>query len=49
MNQETELATPAVAAMSSSVNLQEPVRTMGSGLEMHQPVKVNIKLVLYDV
>ena len=42
MNQETELATPVTVAMNLLVNLQEPVRTMGSGLERHQLVKVNL-------
>ena len=41
MNQVTEQATPAIVAMSLSVNLQELVRIMASGLEMHQLVKVS--------
>jgi hypothetical protein len=44
-NKETglgiELATPAIVAMSSMVNLQELVRITDSGLEMHLLVKVS--------
>ena len=42
INQETEQATPATAAMSYKVTLLGPVRTMDSGLEMHQPVNVKV-------
>ena len=42
MNQGTELATPVTVAMNLLVNLQESVRTMDSGLERHQLVKVNL-------
>ena len=38
---EIEQATSATVAMSLLVYLQEYVRTMGSGLEMHQLVKVS--------
>ena len=36
----------AIVAMSLLVCLQEFVRTMGSGLEMHQSVKVNLLVFL---
>jgi hypothetical protein len=47
INQEIELATPAIAAMSYKVTLLGPVRTMGSGLEMHQPVSVKVRLLFH--
>ena len=40
----TEQATPATVAMNSLVYLQESVKAMGSGLEMHQLVKVSQNL-----
>ena len=43
---ETEHFILVVLAMSLSVNPQGPVRTMGSGLEMHQLVKVSLFLSL---
>jgi hypothetical protein len=42
MSQEIEQATPAIAAMSYKATLLEPVRVMGNGLEMHQPVNVKV-------
>ena len=38
----TELATPAMVVMNSLVYLQESVKAMESGLEMHQLVKVSL-------
>ena len=38
----TELATPATAATSLLAYLQESVKAMESGLEMHQLVKVSL-------
>ena len=38
---EIEQATLVIVAMSLLVSLQESVKTMGSGLEMHQLVKVS--------
>ena len=43
---EIERDTPATVAMSSLVSLQESVKIMESGLEMHQLVKVSL---LYHV
>ena len=39
---ETEQDTPATVAMSSLVSLQESVKIMESGREMHQLVKVSL-------
>ena len=45
-NQGIEQLTPATAAMSSMMDLQESARLMDGGLERHQHVNVGVCVVI---